>query len=204
MSKTCFVRSAVFTDSGIHYAKRDPRDRDGMPGLWVEVIEKSAYDDLANKILAEVLTLITEVSNAYKDTTLMNHMYAANKCWQVVAAYRDGLDSTRNVHVPPVKSYPLDLINAGEDSYQLMSLGHHDIAEFGRVVLKEHPRWSMSIPEHGWYVRAPKPGYSSYYYPCEKDHPKAVPMTFCREDYSEDSKSFYAKLQHHGSPTNEA
>lgn len=89
-----------------------------------------------------------------------------------------------------MKEYPLDLINAGEDSYQLFSLGHHDFKKFMDEVKKHYPKWSMGNPEHVWMVRAPRKGYSSYYYPCESTHPKAVPMTCTYEAYGEDKYKY--------------
>jgi hypothetical protein len=79
----------------------------------------------------------------------------------------------------------INLINAGEDTYQIFALGHHDLKEFMRKVAKEYPSWPMGKPEHVWMVRAPRKGYSSYFYPCDKDHPKAVPMTCTIEGYAE-------------------
>jgi hypothetical protein len=47
------------------------------------------------------------------------------------------------------------------------------------------------MPYQAYFVRAPRKGYSSYYYPCDKDHPKAIPATCAEEDYSEEALKFY-------------
>ena len=92
------------------------------------------------------------------------------------------------------KDYQLDLINAGEDTYCLMSKGHHNIEEFAKAVKKDYPRWRMGIPETCFMVRAPRAGYASYYYECDESHKNAIPFTICTEDYSDEAKVFYAKM----------
>jgi hypothetical protein len=91
-----------------------------------------------------------------------------------------------------MKDYPLDIINAGEETYCLMSLGHHDAKDFAKAISDYIGfGWRMGMPYQAYFVRAPRKGYSSYYYPCDKDHPKAIPATCAEEDYSEEALKFY-------------
>lgn len=51
-----------------------------------------------------------------------------------------------------MKEYPLQIENVGEDTYILMSRGHHDIHEFMKEV-REHYNWPLGVPKH-LYVKA--------------------------------------------------
>lgn len=83
-----------------------------------------------------------------------------------------------------VKKYPLVLQNAGEDTYELMSFGHHDFESFKAEMRDRYPTWPMGEPRHVWMVRAPRKGYSYVLHPCDKSHPRALPVTCSSEDYS--------------------
>jgi len=85
-----------------------------------------------------------------------------------------------------VKTYPLKIVNGGEDTYQLFSFGHHDPIEFMRAAKKAYPTWPMGHPKHEWAVRAPKAGYRYVLHPCSETHPKAIPITTSVEAYGDE------------------
>jgi hypothetical protein len=89
-----------------------------------------------------------------------------------------------------MKKYPLEIENVGEDTYHLMSKGHQDFTEFMRAVKDAYPKWPMGKPYHAYVVRAPRKGYSSFYYPCEATHPKAIPVTCTDEAYGEEQYKY--------------
>lgn len=83
-----------------------------------------------------------------------------------------------------MKSYPLDIQNVGEDTYELMSFGHHDFDKFKAAMRDSYPTWPMGEPKHVWMVRAPRAGYRYVLHPCDKTHRRALPVTCSSEDYS--------------------
>lgn len=82
-----------------------------------------------------------------------------------------------------MKSFPLEIMNVGEDTYMLMSWGHHDFNEFMEEVRENYPSWPMGNPTHEWYVMHPNKGYQWAAVPCDKNHPKARPATVSVESY---------------------
>ena len=91
--------------------------------------------------------------------------------------------------VRPVGRYPLDVENVGEDTYMLMSKGHHDVHEFMREV-REHYSWPLGMPTHEWMRAIPAPANSGYrcLYVAAKPHTRgAFPATYAREAWGEDS-----------------
>jgi hypothetical protein len=83
-------------------------------------------------------------------------------------------------------SYPLEIENVGEDTYHFLSKGHHDFSDFMTEVKKRFSRWPMGHPYHAYVVRAPRKGYSAFYYPCESTHPYAIPVTCTDEAYGDE------------------
>lgn len=89
----------------------------------------------------------------------------------------------------------LDLVNAGEDTYELFSKGHHDPVEFMREVKKRF-KWmgTMSTPEHVWMKAIPKDGYHAWYVPTSVGTRGAFPATVCSESYDDKDVAFYKSV----------
>ncbi len=89
----------------------------------------------------------------------------------------------------PVKRYPLEIVNAGEDTYIVMSKGHHDPHEFMRAVRAEGYDWPLGMPEHKWVRAVPtKEAYRTSNYVFTEPHARgAFPVTYAWEDYNEHS-----------------
>ena len=89
-----------------------------------------------------------------------------------------------------MSAYPLDPFSVGEDTYIVISKGHHDIHEFMRVVRREGYKWPLGVPEHVWMKTMPAPknsGYASWCQPVKKGTRGAWPCTYVTEAYHEDS-----------------
>ena len=88
------------------------------------------------------------------------------------------------------KKYPLDPCSIGEDTYIVISKGHHDIHEFMRKVREEVSEfWPLGVPEHIWIKTVPAPKNSEYtcwFEPVEKGTRGAWPCTYVQEAYGED------------------
>jgi hypothetical protein len=94
-----------------------------------------------------------------------------------------------------VKTYPLEPFSIGEDTYCVISKGHHDVHEFMRA-LRERWQWPLGMPEHIWMKTMPAPkdsGYACWYEPVPEGTRGAWPCTYVREAYHEDS--YEAKAQ---------
>lgn len=88
------------------------------------------------------------------------------------------------------KTYPLEPFSIGEDTYIVISKGHHDIHEFMRAVRADVSEdWPLEVPRHIWMKTTPtRPGsgYSAWYSPCEPHTRGAWPCTYASEAYNED------------------
>ena len=87
------------------------------------------------------------------------------------------------------KRYPLCVENVGEDTYILMSKGHHDVHEFMRAVRAEGYTWPLGMPTHEWMRAIPAPKDSDYrclYVEAKPGARGAFPATYAREAYGED------------------
>jgi hypothetical protein len=85
------------------------------------------------------------------------------------------------------KKYPLRIKNVGDDTYMLMSKGHHDIHEFMRSIREEGYDWPLGTPIHVWFKAVPNNlGGGSRYHECEQETLGAFPATFVSEAYGED------------------
>lgn len=89
----------------------------------------------------------------------------------------------------PVRRYPLNVENVGEDTYILMSRGHHDVHEFMRAVRADGYTWPLGMPTHEWMRAIPAPkdsGYRCLYVEAKPHARGAFPATYAREAYGED------------------
>lgn len=87
-----------------------------------------------------------------------------------------------------VRRYPLDVENVGEDTYILMSKGHHDVHEFMRAVRADYS-WPLGMPTHEWMRTIPAPansGYSCLYVKAKPGARGAFPATYVREAWGDD------------------
>ena len=90
---------------------------------------------------------------------------------------------------PTVRRYPLDVENVGEDTYILMSKGHHDVHEFMRAVRADYS-WPLGMPTHEWMRAIPAPansGYRCLYVEAKPGARGAFQATYVREAWGEDS-----------------
>ena len=86
------------------------------------------------------------------------------------------------------RHYPLSVENVGEDTYILMSKGHHDVHEFMRAVRADY-QWPLGMPTHEWMRAIPAPrgsGYRCLYVEAKPGARGAFPATYAREAYNED------------------
>lgn len=84
-----------------------------------------------------------------------------------------------------VLRYPLDIVNAGDDTYIVMSKGHHDPHEFMKAVRDEGYDWPLGMPEHKWVRAVPtKDRFRSCIYVfAEPNSRGAFPATYSWEAY---------------------
>lgn len=85
--------------------------------------------------------------------------------------------------------YKLDVENVGEDTYILMSRGHHDVHEFMRAVRAEGYTWPLGMPTHEWMRAIPAPkdsGFRCLYVEAKPHSRGAFPATYAREAWGED------------------
>lgn len=102
-----------------------------------------------------------------------------------------------------MKTYPMEIENCGEETYQLMSKGHHDPVEFMREVQRRYSRFgTMSIPEHVWLKAIPKDGYHAWYVPTTKGTRGAFPATWSSESGDDKDREFYNRVK--SQPTEES
>lgn len=81
-----------------------------------------------------------------------------------------------------MKTYPLDIESVGEDTYIVMSRGHHDLELFMAEAVKERPRWCLGGPERVWIKTVPGRGsYASFYHFVPQGTRGAWPATYCYE-----------------------
>lgn len=91
-----------------------------------------------------------------------------------------------------MKAYPLKVENVGEDTYIVMSRGHHDPHVFMAEVRKHHA-WPLGFPTHEWMRAIPAPrnsGFKCLYVTAQPNARGAFPATYAREAYREDSYEF--------------
>ena len=87
------------------------------------------------------------------------------------------------------KVYPLDISNVGEDTYILISKGHHDVHEFMRKVREDGYDWPLGMPEHIHMKTIPAPkgsGYLRWSLPVPEGTRGSWPCTYVTEAYNEE------------------
>ena len=81
-----------------------------------------------------------------------------------------------------MKAYPLDIESVGEDTYIVMSRGHHDLEQFMVEAVKERPRWKLGGPVHVWCKTTPAHGtYDSWFHFVPEGTRGSWPATYCFE-----------------------
>ncbi|HCE6019379.1 TPA: hypothetical protein NI644_001924 [Pseudomonas aeruginosa] len=97
-----------------------------------------------------------------------------------------------------MSKHPLSPISVGDETYIVMSRGHHDLTEFMRAATNAYPDWQLGGPAHMWCKTTPcKDGWR---YNLVKEGTRgAWPATYCWE-YGEDWKRWNgldtASLEH--------
>lgn len=88
-----------------------------------------------------------------------------------------------------MKTYPLEAYSCGEDTYQVISRGHHDPHEFMRAVRQAGYDWPLGMPTHCWFRVVPDQSgdYPRGLYVEAKPHSRgAFPVTLTMEAFGED------------------
>ena len=83
-------------------------------------------------------------------------------------------------------AYPLEIENIGEDTYILISRGHHDPHEFVAAVRAADYEWPLGMPQHMWMKTLPAPkgsAYRAWYSPVDEGTRGAWPCTYVREAF---------------------
>lgn len=88
-----------------------------------------------------------------------------------------------------VKQYPLNVLSVGDDTYIVMSKGHHDPHEFMRAAQADGYDWPLGVPEHKWMKTTPcGPScgeHTSHYQLSDEKRKGWTPVTYAWEDYSD-------------------
>lgn len=84
------------------------------------------------------------------------------------------------------REYPLDVRNVGDDTYIVMSKGHHDPDAFMAAVREAgYGDWPLGVPKHKWVKATPCPrscGEHSCHYSIEDEKlPGWFPATYAWE-----------------------
>lgn len=85
------------------------------------------------------------------------------------------------------KTYPFEIESIGEDTYIVISRGHHDIHAFMRAV-REYYDWPLGVPKHIWMKTRPaRPGsgFRCFYDVVPQGTRGAWPATHAREAWNE-------------------
>ena len=81
-----------------------------------------------------------------------------------------------------MKAYPLEVESVGEDTYIVMSRGHHDLDLFMSEAVKDRPSWNLGGAEHTWIKTMPGRGtYACFYAHVPEGTRGAWPATYCYE-----------------------
>lgn len=90
------------------------------------------------------------------------------------------------------KQYPLDVRNVGDDTYVVMSKGHHDPAAFKQAVQEAgYGDWPLGKPEQKWVKAVPcRCGeHTCHYELSDQQRPGWFPATYAWEHYELPSAS---------------
>ncbi|EON13442.1 hypothetical protein [Pandoraea sp. SD6-2] len=88
-----------------------------------------------------------------------------------------------------MKTYPLIIQDTrSDDTYSLMSKGHHDVHEFMRAARAEGYDWPLGMPRHTWVKTTPTrlAGYRCWFNEVEEGTRGAYPATFVHEAYGDE------------------
>lgn len=81
-----------------------------------------------------------------------------------------------------IRQYPLEVMSVGEDTYIVMSRGHHDLQEFMREAVKRYPAWKLGGPVQVWCKTTPILGHLGVRYNFVPPGTRgAWPATYCHE-----------------------
>lgn len=85
------------------------------------------------------------------------------------------------------KTYPLKIENVGEETYMVMSRGHHEKHTFMEAVREAGYDWPLGAPLHLWYKATPnnETGGSTYN-EVTKDARGCFPATLSVEAYGDE------------------
>lgn len=88
----------------------------------------------------------------------------------------------------PAKAYPLEIESVGEDTYIVMSKGHHDAHAFMAAVREAGYDWPLGMPKHVWMRAVPtrQPYMRCLYFEADAGARGAFPCTYAWEAYGED------------------
>jgi hypothetical protein len=86
------------------------------------------------------------------------------------------------------KTYPLDVRSVGDDTYVVMSKGHHDPEAFMAAVRTEGYDWPLGKPKHKWVKAVPCccGEHSCHYELSDQHRPGWFPATYAWEAYGDD------------------
>lgn len=93
--------------------------------------------------------------------------------------------------MPKAKTYPLDPRSVGDDTYIVMSKGHHDPDAFMAAVRAAGYDWPLGKPAHKW-VRLSPCGPNCGEHRChyslhDERQPGRFPATYAWEAYGDDA-----------------
>lgn len=88
----------------------------------------------------------------------------------------------------PLPDYSLQIQNVGDDTYIVMSKGHHAPATFMQAVRDYGLDWPLGMPSHHWVKITPcRCGqHTRHYTLLDKPVRGAFPATYAHEAYGED------------------
>ena len=91
--------------------------------------------------------------------------------------------------------YPLDVRSVGDDTYIVMSKGHHNPDEFMRAVREAGYDWPLGAPEHKWAKATPcRCGeHLCHYTLLDEPVRGAFPATYAWEDYAAPKTPFVGR-----------
>lgn len=86
------------------------------------------------------------------------------------------------------REYPIDINNVGEDTYIVMSKGHHDPHKFMQKVREDGYDWPLGMPIHCWIKATPcRCGEHTCHYAIVGESVRgAFPATYAYEAYGEE------------------
>lgn len=79
-----------------------------------------------------------------------------------------------------MRKYPLEVESVGDDTYIVMSKGHHEFTEFMTEAVTQFHGWFLGGPKHVWCKTTPCKGGSLYNF-VEPGTRGAWPATYCWE-----------------------